>query len=69
MTTPQDNRNSMEGCECEKCCDGEHAGECAECAGWGSLYNESSERYEACERCDGTGTCPVCNGACFRDDA
>ncbi len=44
-------------CECVACCDGEHAGCCMECAGWGSNNDE-----EVCSHCAGTGTCPVCDG-------
>lgn len=44
-------------CECIQCCDGEHAGFCKECAGWGSNDEEIQ-----CSRCEGTGTCPICDG-------
>lgn len=44
-------------CECVECCDGEHAGFCAGCAGWGE------EEGNQCEKCEGTGVCPKCNGA------
>lgn len=43
-------------CECVLCCDGEHAGDCRDCAGWG----ESDGVF--CEKCNGEGTCPVCAG-------
>lgn len=48
-------------CECVKCCGGEHSGFCKECAGWGERILD--EGIVACEYCQGTGTCPVCNGA------
>mgnify|MGYP001296101560 CR=1 FL=1 len=44
-------------CECLLCCDGDHPGRCRECAGWGERDGEH------CERCDGGGLCPVCDGA------
>lgn len=46
----------MSMCECVLCCDGEHAGSCKECAGWGSNNEEDS-----CSYCAGTGDCPVCH--------
>lgn len=48
-------------CECVQCCDGEHAGECAECAGWGDRCTE--ELSGECEHCGGSGICPMCHGA------
>lgn len=45
-------------CECVECCNGEHAGQCKECAGWG--YGETDD--ELCEHCNGEGTCPRCDG-------
>lgn len=45
-----------EVCECQLCCDGEHPGDCRECAGWGSCDGEH------CQHCDGIGDCPECNG-------
>jgi hypothetical protein len=47
-----------EVCECVSCCDGEHPGECMECAGWGE-----NSREDPCSYCDGSGDCPKCNGA------
>jgi hypothetical protein len=44
-------------CECVQCCEGEHAGYCAECAGWGDVDGEE------CMHCACSGICPVCNGA------
>lgn len=44
-------------CECEECCDGEHPGECRECAGWGECGGEP------CAHCNHTGDCPKCHGA------
>lgn len=47
-------------CECTSCCDGEHAGRCRECAGWGDRIGEDG--IVTCEYCDGTGDCPKCLG-------
>ena len=47
-------------CECTSCCDGEHAGECMECAGWGETEGQR------CEHCDGQGLCHVCHGRNFK---
>jgi hypothetical protein len=47
-------------CECVQCCDGEHAGSCKECAGWGDRSTE--EITGICNSCNGTGICPRCNG-------
>ncbi len=44
-------------CECVQCCDGDHAGSCIGCGGWGHVDGVP------CEACDGTGVCPVCGGA------
>lgn len=44
-------------CECVLCCDGEHPGECKECAGWGEAGGEP------CDYCNETGVCPECAGA------
>lgn len=52
-------------CECEICCDGEHAGCCQECAGWGDNHEEPG----SCLYCSGTGTCPVCDGARYNYEA
>lgn len=57
MTDKHTPHHLVAPCECVSCCDGEHAGFCMECAGWGSNNEES-----ICSHCEGTGTCPVCNG-------
>ncbi len=44
-------------CECVECCDGEHAGFCKDCAGWGS-----NDEEETCSRCHGDGICSMCDG-------
>lgn len=44
-------------CECIECCDGEHAGDCMECAGWGENDDETE-----CSHCGGSGACPACHG-------
>lgn len=45
-------------CECiSNCCEGEHAGYCFECAGWGEVD------CEPCDYCNGSGICPKCGGA------
>lgn len=49
-------------CECVQCCEGEHAGCCAECAGWGDVDGEE------CTHCAGSGICPVCDGANLPDE-
>ena len=49
-------------CECEVCCDGDHPGECKECAGWGEVAGTP------CDHCDGEGLCPVCRGAAGQFD-
>lgn len=43
-------------CECELCCDGEHSGNCINCAG-------IEEAMEGCDYCGETGICPKCKGA------
>lgn len=55
-----------EPCECVQCCDGEHSGRCKECAGWGDRIDDAvpdGDITRDCEYCNGTGTCPVCEGA------
>ena len=55
---------SSEGpCECVSCCNGEHPGDCAECAGWGANNEEA-----VCSHCDGTGICPICEGTSASSD-
>lgn len=48
-------------CECVECCEGEHAGDCRECAGWGSVGSKP------CEYCSSTGICPICKGASLHE--
>jgi hypothetical protein len=53
-TTPE----TPEPCECVKCCNGEHPGECNKCGGYAE-----DEAGVPCEHCGATGICPVCKGA------
>jgi len=48
---------SIPQCECEQCCNGDHAGRCVECGGWAQYEGDR------CGHCEGTGICPVCDGA------
>ena len=49
----------MNDCDCIKnCCEGEHAGYCYECAGWG----DSCDAEGVCGNCNGSGICPKCDG-------
>jgi hypothetical protein len=48
-------------CECVICCDGEHAGECKHCAGWGDRLTGSG--IKTCNHCGGSGICQICHGA------
>ncbi len=48
--------DQQQQCECVVCCDGEHAGYCRDCAGWGERGGIE------CEKCHGDGVCTVCNG-------
>lgn len=50
-----------ERCECETCCNGEHAGYCKNCAGWGEYTHEDGVSRR-CEVCDGDGVCIKCGG-------
>lgn len=54
-------------CECVTCCDGEHAGDCRECAGWG--HRISDDGIVSCDYCYGSGVCPKCNGESKPDEA
>lgn len=47
-------------CECVTCCDGDHAGECKACVGWGDV---PGEYWSTCPKCEGSGLCQVCRGA------
>lgn len=52
---------ATEVCECVTCCDGEHAGRCKRCAGWGEI---DGKRCTYCDKDIGwPGVCPVCDGA------
>ena len=63
--------NGEEPCECVQCCDGEHAGSCMECAGWGDRIDDEvpeDQHSRDCDYCGRTGVCPVCRGASSPSD-